>query len=123
MEAFNRVMKKLTKLEKRRADPSDHFINIVEAVRGENMTDEAWTNFYIYITSQNKDDWEYVSRDKVVTLGDLDPEYLREVEKTLEYPPEQSVKVVKNGIDIHIDVNYNPIKDKESNAEPMVSPR
>ena len=97
MEAFNRVMKKFAYLEKRRSDPADHLINIVDAVHGETMSDEAWTNFYRYITTQNKDDWEFVPRDTVVTLGDLDPEYLKGVEKTLEYPPEQSVKVTKNG--------------------------
>ena len=117
MENCNRVIKKFEKLEIRRSDPSDHLVNIMNAVEGEEMGDEAWCNFYRYITCQNKDEWVFVPRNKVVTLGDLDPEYIKSVEKMLEYPPEQTVNVWKNGVDIHISVeNVNTI-DKEN--EPL----
>ena len=119
MESCNRVIQKFEKLEKRRPDPSDHLVNIMNAIEGADMNDEAWCNFYRYITCQNKDDWEFVPREKVVTLGDLDPEYIKSVEKMLEYPPEQTVEVWKNGVDIHIYVNNTDTIVKED--EPLAS--
>ena len=117
MESCSRVIKKLERLEQRRPDPSDHLVNIMRAVEGEDMNDEAWCNFYRYITCQNKDDWEFLPREEVVTLGDLPPEYIKSVEKTLEYPPEQTVTVCKNGIEFLINVkNTNTIDKNESLA-------
>ena len=117
MESCSRVIKKLERLEQRRPDPSDHLVNIMRAVEGEDMDDEAWCNFYRYITCQNRDDWEFLPREEVVTLGDLPPEYIESVQKTLEYPPEQTATVCKNGIEFLINVkNTNTIDKNESLA-------
>ena len=122
MESCNRVIQKLERLEKRRPDPSDHLVNIMNAIEGEDMDDEAWCNFYRYITIQDKDEWKFIAREQVVTLGDLDPEYIKSVEKMLEYPPEQTVKVWKNGVDIHISVDNVKTTDIIDKHEPLVGP-
>ena len=62
------------------------------------------------------------SREVPRGLGDLPAEYIKSVEKTLDYPPEQTVKVWNNGVDVHISVE-NVVKksitiDKD---EPLAS--
>ena len=113
MDQCKKVIKKLERLEERRPDPSDHLVNIMRAVEGEEMNDEAWCNFYRYITCQNKDDWEFIPRAEVMTLGDLPPEYIESVQKTLKYPPEQTATVCKNGIEFLINVKNTDTIDKK----------
>ena len=76
MQNCKDAIERLERLFKKRPDPGDHLINIAEAVEGLTMNSEEWKTFYRYITTQNKDEFEFEVQEKVVTLGDLDPKYI-----------------------------------------------
>ena len=113
MKGFNKVVRRLQKLENNRPDPSDHLINIVEATRGIKLTDEEEANFYNYITCQDKDDFEYLPRSEIVTLEDLGEDEIKKIHDELY--SDYDMKCVKNGMDIILTTNK-----KDKNGESLV---
>ena len=77
MKNCKKAIDKLKRLTKKRSDPADHLINIAESVEGLTLDSEEWTTFYRYITTQNTDGFQFETHEKVITLGDLDPEYIK----------------------------------------------
>ena len=114
MQNCKEAIDRLEKLSKKRSDPADHLINIAEAVQGLTLSSDEWTTFYRYITTQKKDDFKFETAEKVVTLGDLTPEYIKSVENSLIYPEGQSVEMKKNGFDIHLTVRNICTIDKDN---------
>ena len=114
MQNCKNAIERLERLSKKRSDPSDHLINIAEAVEGLSMKPEEWTTFYRYITTQKKDEFKFETPEKIITLGDLDPKYIRKIEQSLVYPEGQTVEMKKNGFDIHITVRNSNIIDKDN---------
>ena len=114
MQNCKDAIKRLDILSKKRPDPADHLINIAEAVEGLTLNYEDWTTFYRYITTQNRDEFEFETQEKVITLGDLDPKFITEVEQSLVYPEGQTVEMKKNGFDIHLTVRNSKTIDKDN---------
>jgi hypothetical protein len=114
MKNCREAIERLERLSKKRSDPSDHLINIADAVQGMTLSSEEWTTFYRYITTQKKENFKFVTPEKVVTLGDLDPKYIKKVESSLIYPEGQTVERKQNGFDIHLTVRNSNIIDKDN---------
>ena len=93
---FEKFIKRLEKLNQRRSAPSDFVYNVAEVAENMEFTQEEWTNFYIYITLQNKDDFEWTPAGTVTTLGDLADDELNELNNQLVQP---GCDVRKNGIE------------------------
>jgi len=108
MNNFEKVISKLNKLEKGRPEPDDMFHNIITSVDGENLSEEEWCNFYRYITSQNREEFTYLPRSEITTLGDLGEEKLAEMQKMLDYGEDQSVECIQNGMVTHLFVKNVP---------------
>ena len=116
MNNFEKVIKKLEQFGKDRPSPEDHLYNISKCVEGNNMSGEEWANFYRYITCQAKEEFEYLTRDKIVTLGDLGEEKLQEIEDSLAYGPDKTLECYQNGIEtLMIVKNVEGNKEKENN--------
>ena len=115
MNNFKKVIEKLNKLEEGRPEPEDLFHNIISSVDGENLSEEEWCNFYRYITSQNREDFKYLPRSEIITLGDLGDEKLAEIQKTMEYGEDQSVEYIQNGIETRLFVKNVPSILKKNN--------
>ena len=114
MKNCKKAIEKLKRLTKKRSDPADHLINIAESVEGLTLDSEEWTTFYRYITTQNTDGFQFETHEKVITLGDLDPEYIKKVERSLIYPEGQTVEMKQNGFDIHLIVRNSQTIDKDN---------
>jgi hypothetical protein len=118
MTNFDRVVLKLEHLGDERPEPEDHLYNITQAVQGIDLNDEEWCNFYRYITSQNKKEFEYLPRDKIVTLGDLGDDELKRIAKKISYGEDQTVEYFQNGIETTMIVkNVEPIKLKDDGTK------
>jgi hypothetical protein len=98
-----------------RPEPEDHLYNITKCVEGVDLNEEEWCNFYRYITSQNTKEFEYLPRDKIVTLGDLGEDELKKIESKIAYGEDQTVEYFQNGIETTIIVkNVKDIKLKDN---------
>ena len=113
-----RAIAKLVRLTKSRSDPSNTLINIAEACNNLTMDEEAWGNFYEYITTENRENWEYKPREKLKTLGDLSADEMEKIERDLDakstFCNRGAYKVFENGIETFVDVKYldsNTIKE------------
>ena len=108
MNNFEKVIGKLTRLGENRPDPEDHLYNIVRCVENSELNEEEWCNFYRYITCQNKEEFEYLPRDQITTLGDLGDEKLEEIQKSIGYGEDKSVEYFQNGNETTIIVKNLP---------------
>lgn len=102
MQNCMNTIQRLDRLCTMRPSPEDTLINIAEAVRDSDMDEEAWANFYTYITTENRGEWQYRPKSEIKTLGDLSPEQLQEIDRTLCKQLEKhdkDVEVIQNGIE------------------------
>ena len=110
---------KLERLAKSRSDPSSTLINIAEACKNITMDNEAWSNFYCYITREDRENWVYRPQSELKTLGDLSVEEMEKIEKDLDaintVRNKMAYKVFENGIETFVDVKYLDSNIKEVN--------
>ena len=75
--------KKLEKLNTKRSAPSDFIYNLAEISRELQFSNVEWTNFYQYVTLQNKDEFKWVAEGEITTLGDMPIEELEKLNTEL----------------------------------------
>ena len=122
MTEFDRVIRKLKKLGNNRPDPEDHLYNVTQCVENSNMSEEEWCNFYRYITCQDQEEFEYLPRSQITTLGDLGDETLEKIQKQIVYGDKQCVEYFQNGMETTMIVkNIQPIKDKENGKKSVAA--
>ncbi len=80
---FREFMKKLEKLNTKRSAPSDFIYNLAEISRELQFSNVEWTNFYQYVTLQNKDEFKWVAEGEITTLGDMPIEELEKLNSEL----------------------------------------
>jgi len=119
MNNFKKVIEKLNRLEKGRPEPEDMFNNIISSIDGENLNEEEWCNFFRYITSQNREEFTYLPRSEITTLGDLGDEKLAQIQETLDYGEDQSVEYIQNGIETRLFVKNVPSIIKNNDGKFM----
>ena len=121
MNNFEKVIQKLERFGDDRPDPEDNLHNIARCVEGAELNEEEWCNFFRYITSQNKKDFEYVARDKIVTLGDLGDEELEKIQKEIGFGQGREVEWYQNGMETKLIVKNITNNNKEDNGKkPLV---
>jgi hypothetical protein len=117
-ENFDKAIKKLTQLGTTRPDPEDHIYNIIRATENTEMGDEEWCNFYMYITCQHKEEFKYLPRSEMITLGDLGDEELNRIQEEIGVGKHSTIECVQNGFETHMRVsNVIPITIKENNGK------
>ena len=99
MTNFDRVIKKLVRLGRDRPDPEDHLYNVTQCLEGIELSEEEECNFYRYITCQNTEDFEYLPRSEIVTLGDLGDEELERIQKSIGFGENEDVECFQNGME------------------------
>ena len=120
---FEKIIKKLEKLGNDRPNPEDTLHNIARATEGAELSDEEWVNFYRYITTQNREEFEYVARDTIVTLGDLGDEELEKIQKKIAFGEGREVEWYQNGNETTLIVkNITNNNNKEKNGKSLVRP-
>ena len=122
---FDQLIQKLEKVGNERPDPEDTLHNIARAVDGAELSEEEWVNFYRYITMQNREEFEYIAREKIVTLGDLGDDELEKIQKKIAFGEGRDVEWYQNGNETKLIVKNLPNNNnKEKNGKkPMVGPR
>ena len=93
---FEKFINRLTRMNKQRPSPGDFIYNLAEIAADLKFTQEEWTNFYIYVTLQDKDEFEWKPAGTVETLGDIADEELIALNEELVQP---GCDVRKNGIE------------------------
>ena len=122
-----RAIAKLERLTKSRSDPSNTLINIAEACNNITMDEEAWSNFYQYITTEDRENWVFRPQSELKTLGDLSVEEIEKIEKDLDAKNtvrnKMAYRVFENGIETFVDVKYldsNNIKELNDGRKSLV---
>ena len=100
MNGFQKACKLLDKLDAQRSDPSDHLFNIARVMETVKMNEEESVNFYAYICSPDKEDFEYKPRSEYVTLGDLGDEELQRLHNEI-YGKNEFNQIIKQVAPTH----------------------
>ena len=103
------AIRKLKKLTKNRPQPEDVLINIAESCENLDLGEEGWANFYNFITCQCPEEWEYMDKCDLKTLGDLTEGEMERIERDIENQmPDHNVihRSFQNGIETFVDVKY-----------------
>ena len=118
------VIRRLEKLTKQRPTPEDTLINIAETCENVDLGEEGWANFYSYITCQDRDEWVYMKKCHLKTLGDLTEEEMARIEQDLENKMPQKnntmYRTYENGIETFVEVKYFDPNTLNNNGKQMV---
>ena len=117
---FDKVIKKLTKLGNERPEPDDHLYNITKCVEGVTLNEEEWCNFYRYITTQDKEEFDYLPRSEIHTLGDLGDEELNRIQKNIAFGEGREVECYQNGTETTLIVKNVTTTNKDNGKKPVV---
>ncbi len=93
---FKQFIKTLENLNKKRSAPGDFIYNLASIANDLDFSHVEWTNFYIYVTLQNKDEFVWQPAGSVKTLGDLPIEELEQLNMELVQP---GVDIRQNGFE------------------------
>ena len=115
---FDKVIKKLTKLGNERPEPDDHLYNITKCVEGVTLNEEEWCNFYRYITTQDKEEFDYLPRSEIHTLGDLGDEELNRIQKNIAFGEGREVECYQNGTETTLIVKNVTTTNKDNGKKP-----